>query len=73
MFWKILTLALLIGFAWWRLRQWLHERKLRAAGEPVPEPRRVRPISILAGVMLLLYGGYLLWVLALQAVATLGD
>jgi len=73
MLWKILTLAVLIWFAWWRLRQWLRERRLRAAGEPVPEPRRVRPISILAGVMLLGYGGYLVWVLIMQALMTFGE
>jgi hypothetical protein len=73
MLWKILTLALLIWFAVWRLRQWLRVRRLRAAGEPLPEPGRVRPISILAGVMLLGYGGYLAWVLILQAVGTFGE
>lgn len=73
MLWKILTLAVLIWFAWWRLRQWLRERRLRALGEPVPEPRRVRPISILAGVMLLGYGGYLAWVLIMQALTTFGE
>ena len=73
MLWKILTLAVLIWFAWWRLRQWLRERRLRALGEPVPEPRQVRPISILAGVMLLGYGGYLAWVLIMQALTTFGE
>jgi hypothetical protein len=73
MLWKILTLALLIWFAWWRLRQWLRIRRLRAAGESVPEPGRVRPVSILAGAMLLGYGGYLAWVLIMQAVTTFGE
>ena len=59
MLWKILTLAVLIWFAWWRLRQWIRLRQLRAAGEPVPEQRGIRPITILAGAMLLGYGGYL--------------
>lgn len=71
MFWKILTLAVLIGFAWWRLRQWLRERRLRAQGEPVPERQGVRPITILAGAMLLGYGGYLAWVVVMQAFGTL--
>ncbi len=70
MFWKMLTLAVLIWFAWWRLRQWLRERRLRAQGEPVPEKQGVRPITILAGAMLLGYGGYLAWVLVMQALAT---
>lgn len=70
MLWKILTLAVLIWFAWWRLRQWIRLRRLRAAGEPVPEQQGIRPITILAGAMLLGYGGYLAWVLLMQALAT---
>jgi predicted PurR-regulated permease PerM len=70
MFWKLLTLAILIGFAWWRLQQFLHRRRLRSRGEPVPEARGVRPITLLAGAMLLGYGGYLVWVLARQAFLT---
>lgn len=72
MFWKMVTLALLIGFAWWRFRQWLRIRRLHAAGEPIPETRGVRPITILAAVLLVGYGGYLAWVLILQALATSG-
>ncbi|AHE98676.1 hypothetical protein [Thioalkalivibrio paradoxus] len=73
MFWKIVTLAVLIAFAWWRLRQFLRERRLRNLGEPVPEPRGIRPISILAAAMLVAYGGYLLWVVASQAFSTFGS
>lgn len=72
MFWKFITLVLLIGFAGWRFRQWLRIRRLHAAGEPVPESRGVRPITILAAVLLAGYGGYLAWVLILQAFATFG-
>jgi hypothetical protein len=36
----------------------------------VPEQQGIRPITILAGVMLLGYGGYLAWVLLMQALAT---
>jgi hypothetical protein len=70
MLWKILTLAVLIWFAWWRLRQWLRLRRLRDRGEPVPEQRGIRPISILAGGMLLGYGGYLAWVILMQTLET---
>jgi threonine/homoserine/homoserine lactone efflux protein len=70
MLWKILTLAVLIWFAWWRLRQWLRERRLRDQGEQVPEKRGIRPISILAGGMLLGYGGYLVWVILMQTLET---
>jgi hypothetical protein len=70
MLWKILTLAVIVWFAWWRLRQWLRERRLRDQGEPVPEQWGIRPISILAGVMLLSYGGYLVWVILVQTLET---
>ena len=70
MLWKILTLAVLIWFAGWRLRQWLRERRLRDQGEPVPERRGIRPISILAGGMLLGYGGYLAWIILMQTLET---
>jgi hypothetical protein len=66
MLWKLFTLALILGFAWWRVRRFLRLRQLRARGEPVPPPQRLRPISLLAGLMLLLYGGYLLYVVAGQ-------
>jgi hypothetical protein len=66
MLWKLFTLALILGFAWWRVRRFLRLRHLREHGEPVPPPQRLRPISLLAGLMLLLYGGYLLYVVAGQ-------
>jgi hypothetical protein len=66
MLWKLFTLALILGFAWWRVRQFLRLRRLRERGEPIPPPQGLRPISLLAGFMLLLYGGYLLYVLAQQ-------
>ena len=66
MLWKLFTLALIVGFAWWRLRRFLRQRQLRERGEPAPPPQRLRPISLLAGLMLLLYGGYLVYVVAGQ-------
>jgi hypothetical protein len=66
MLWKLFTLALILGFAWWRVWRFLRLRQLRERGEPAPPPQRLRPISLLAGLMLLLYGGYLLYVVAGQ-------
>lgn len=66
MLWKLFTLALILGFAWWRIRQFLRQRRLGEQGEPAPPPQRLRPISLLAGVMLLVYGGYLLYVVVRQ-------
>lgn len=74
MFWKLLTLAVILGFAGWRLRQFLRIYRLRARGEPVSaEKGRVRPITVLATLLLVGYGGYLIYVVVRQAVASLGD
>ena len=70
MFWKLLTLAVLIIFAWWRWQQFWHHRRLREQGLPIPERRGWRPISLLALGLILAYGGYLLWFTLLQAIQT---
>ncbi len=70
MLWKLLTLAVLVWFTWWRLQQFLRARRLRAEGKPVPESRGIRPITLLAVAMLAGYGGYLVFVLARQAFFT---
>jgi len=71
MFWKLLTLAVLIGFAWWRFQQFLHLRRLRAQGLPVPKRQGWRPISLLALGLIVAYGGYLLFFFVSQAYQTL--
>lgn len=65
MFWKLLTLVIIILFMVWRVRRFLQlQRRLARGEEPVDlEPKRIRPISLLAGGLLAGYGGYLLWVL----------
>lgn len=74
MFWKLLTLAVILGFAWWRFRQFLRIRRLRARGEPLPaESGKVRPITVLAALMLSGYGGYLIYVVVSQALVSAGD
>ena len=74
MLWKLFTLALILGFAAWRLRHWWRLLRLQRSGEaPEPAPRRMRPISWLAGLLLLIYGGYLAIVLARQALGTFGS
>lgn len=72
MFWKILTFVVIVMFVWWRVLRLLHLRRLRALGEAPPEPRKgIRPISVLATVLLGTYGGYLLWVIIRQALPSL--
>lgn len=58
---KLLTLLALIAFGWWRLRRFFWHRRLRREGVPIPEPKGPRSVTLLAGVMLAVYGGFLLW------------
>ena len=58
---KFLTLILIGVFAWWRLSRWWQVRRLRAQGLPVPEEKGLRAISVLALVLLAVYGGFLVW------------
>ena len=61
---RILTLLVLLFFAWWSLRRYLHQHKIRQRGEPEPQPRqqerRVRPITWLCAALAVFYIGYLL-------------
>ena len=58
---KLLTLLALIGFAWWRIRRWLWHRRLRREGQEIPVEKGPRAITLLAGLLLAVYGGYMLW------------
>jgi hypothetical protein len=58
---KILTFLALLAFAWWRLRRILWHRRLRRQGLDVPEEKGPRAVTLLAGLMLAVYGGYMLW------------
>lgn len=54
----ILTLLVLAG---WLIKRKLSERIRRVRGlAPEPQPS-VRPITIISGAILLVYGGYMLW------------
>ncbi len=58
---KIVTLLVLLAFAWWRFRRYLWHRRLRREGVEIPEQKGPRAVTLLAGVMLAVYGGYMLW------------
>lgn len=74
MFWKLLTLAIILAFAWWRIWQFLHARRLRAQGLPEPKSSiRFRPITLLALGLLAVYGGYLLFFVLKQIWLTLAS
>lgn len=58
---KFLTALALIWFVWWRLRRFLWHRRLRQQGIEIPEEKGPRPITLMAGMLLAVYGGYMLW------------
>ncbi len=58
---KFLTLLALIWFAWWRVQRFLWHRRLRREGREIPVEKGPRPITLLAGMLLAVYGGYMLW------------
>lgn len=58
---KVLTFLLLLAFAWWRLSRYLWRRRLRREGVEIPQEKGPRAVTMLAGLMLAVYGGYMLW------------
>lgn len=58
---KILTLLALLGFGWWRVRRYLWRRSLHRQGMEIPQETGPRSVTLLAGIMLAVYGGFLLW------------
>lgn len=53
----ILALIYLI----WRLAKQKVTRKIRLARGEELEPEGIRPITIISGTIIVIYGGYLLW------------
>lgn len=58
---KFLTFLIIVLFAWWRIRRWFMARRRRALGLPPEASPRVRPITVLSLILLIVYGGFLLW------------
>ena len=58
---RILTALLIALFLSYLVRHRLRQRRLRQAGLPVEKPQGLRPITILALLMLGMYAGYLLF------------
>ncbi|VAW44888.1 hypothetical protein MNBD_GAMMA04-1236 [hydrothermal vent metagenome] len=57
---KYLTLLILIVFFYWLIKQKLRNRKLAQQGIVV-EQKGLRPITLMSIVMVLMYGGYLIY------------
>jgi len=65
---KYLTLLILIIFFYWLIKQKLRNRKLAQQGIVV-EQKGLRPITLLSIVMLVMYGGYLIYFVVSDAPA----
>ncbi|MDX1348289.1 MAG: hypothetical protein R3189_08590 [Thiomicrorhabdus chilensis] len=64
---KYLTLAGIVYFFYWLIKHKLRVRKLERQGIVV-EQKGLRPITLLSIVMVVMYGGYMLYYLLNQAV-----
>jgi hypothetical protein len=58
--WKVITLLVLVYFAWWSLRRNLHRKSRQWQGEHVPEEKGIRPVTWVSAALAVFYGGYLL-------------
>lgn len=57
---KYITLAAIIYFFYWLFKQKLRNRKLAEQGIVV-EQKGMRPVTLLSIVLLVMYGGYMLY------------
>ncbi|HEY9016884.1 hypothetical protein [Thiomicrospira sp.] len=67
---KYLTLIGVVIFLGWLLQRQWRLKKMQWKGERVPEQKGLRPITLLSLVMVVLYGGYMLWYLINQMLQT---
>ncbi len=58
---KLLSALLIAGFLYYMVRRKLQQRRLERAGIVIEQPGGLRPITILALLMLGMYGGYMLF------------
>ncbi|WP_321323724.1 hypothetical protein [Thiomicrorhabdus sp.] len=59
---KYLTLMAIIYFFYWLIKQKIRNRKLEQQGIVV-EQKGLRPITLMSIVMVVMYGGYMLYFL----------
>lgn len=57
---KYITLAAIVYFFYWLFKQKLRNRKLAEQGIVV-EQKGMRPVTLLSIVLLVMYGGYMLY------------
>ncbi|BBP46105.1 hypothetical protein THMIRHAS_14780 [Thiosulfatimonas sediminis] len=58
---KYLTLLAIIYFFFWLIKHKVRQRKLEAQGYKIEAQQGLRPVTILSIVLLVIYGGYLLY------------
>lgn len=63
---KYITLLVVIYFFFWLIKSKFRQRKLEAQGIVV-EQKGLRPITIMSIVMVVMYGGYLVYYLLFEA------
>ena len=57
---KYITLAVIIYFFYWLFKQKIRNRKLAEQGIII-EHKGIRPVTLLSVVLLVMYGGYMLY------------
>ena len=63
---KYLVIPALLLLAFWLIKGKITQRIRRARGEEIePEPG-IKPITIISGTIVVVYGGWLLWYLLVQ-------
>lgn len=70
---KYVVLAGIVYFFWWLFKRQLRHKRMAWRGEPVPVEKGWRPITLLSLVMVVLYGGYMLWFFMSQLMAGMTD
>lgn len=58
---KLLALLVLLALGGWMIKYQIQMRLRRARGEPVPEQRGPRPITVIGLALVAIYGVFLLW------------
>ena len=58
--WKFITLAGIVYFFYWFFKQKIRNRKLAEQGFVI-EQKGIRPVTLLSLVLLVMYGGYMIY------------
>ncbi len=58
---KLLALIVLLALGGWLIKYQIQMRLRRARGEPAPEQRGPRPITLIGVALVTIYGVFLLW------------